>query len=171
MEFDLEIHGRSRQVSVMREGERLVVLVDGRRWVVDSARVDPNTLSLLVQDGDRRRSYEVAVASSRAGGELRVHVGSAAVTVGVDGRRGIRRKDDDVPTQAGPLEVRASMPGRVVTILVKRGDVVRAGQGVVVIEAMKMENELRAARGGTVVEVRALEAASVEAGALLVVIE
>ena len=171
MPFNLEIHGRFRQVSVTRDGERLVVLVDGRRWVVDSARVDPHVLSLLVQDGDRRRSYEVAVAPSRAGGELRVHVGSAAVTVGVDGRRGIGRKDDDGPTQTGPVEVRASMPGRVVRVLVKRGDVVNAGQGLVVIEAMKMENELRAARGGQVVEVRALEAASVEAGALLVVIE
>jgi biotin carboxyl carrier protein len=63
------------------------------------------------------------------------------------------------------------MPGRVVKVLVKIGDRVKAGQGLVVIEAMKMENELRAARDGKVVDVRAREATSVEAGALLVVIE
>ena len=62
------------------------------------------------------------------------------------------------------------MPGKVVRVLVKSGDVVHARQGLVVIEAMKMENELRAARAGTVTEVPAREAMSVEAGTLLVVI-
>ncbi len=62
------------------------------------------------------------------------------------------------------------MPGKIVRVLVKPGDRVRARQAVVVIEAMKMENELRAARDGTVAEVPAIEAMSVDAGTLLVVI-
>jgi len=70
----------------------------------------------------------------------------------------------------GPQRVVAPMPGKVVRVLVKPGDPVRARQGLVVIEAMKMENELRAARDGTVTEVQAREAMSVEAGTLLVVI-
>jgi acetyl/propionyl-CoA carboxylase alpha subunit len=172
MQFDLDIHGRSRRVAVRRGGRpgQFQVTVDGRSWMVDASWVDPRTLSLLIEEGGRRRSCE-AVLPPRRGGDLRVHVGTAAVTVGVNGRRGIGRKGDDGPAQAGPRELRAVMPGRVVKVLVKIGDTVKAGQGLVVLEAMKMENELRAARDGKVVDVRAREATSVEAGALLVVIE
>jgi biotin carboxyl carrier protein len=63
------------------------------------------------------------------------------------------------------------MPGKVVRVLVKPGDVVAARQAVVVVEAMKMENELRANREGTVSEVHAHEGISVDAGALLIVIQ
>jgi biotin carboxyl carrier protein len=63
------------------------------------------------------------------------------------------------------------MPGKIVRVLVKPGDEVTARQGVVVVEAMKMENELRAARDGRVKEVHVTEGALVESGRLLVVIE
>ena len=63
------------------------------------------------------------------------------------------------------------MPGKIVRVGVKTGDTVRARQTVVVVEAMKMENELKAGRDGVVSELRAVEGASVEAGALLVVIQ
>jgi biotin carboxyl carrier protein len=63
------------------------------------------------------------------------------------------------------------MPGKIVRVGVKTGDTVRARQTVVVVEAMKMENELKAGRDGVVGELRAVEGASVEAGALLVVIQ
>jgi biotin carboxyl carrier protein len=63
------------------------------------------------------------------------------------------------------------MPGRIVKLLVHRGDMVAAGQGIVVVEAMKMENELRAARPGQVTAVHVEEGATVEAGAKLVTIE
>jgi biotin carboxyl carrier protein len=62
------------------------------------------------------------------------------------------------------------MPGRIVRVLVQPGEAVRAGQGLIVVEAMKMENELRAPRAGTVAEIRVREGASVEADAVLVVL-
>jgi biotin carboxyl carrier protein len=63
------------------------------------------------------------------------------------------------------------MPGRVLKVLVKVGDLVTARQGLVVVEAMKMENELRAPAAGTVAEIRAVEGALVDANAVLVVLE
>jgi biotin carboxyl carrier protein len=63
------------------------------------------------------------------------------------------------------------MPGKVVKLLVKPGDEVKARQGLVVVEAMKMENELRSPKDGRVAEVLVAEGASVEAGRLLVVVE
>jgi biotin carboxyl carrier protein len=62
------------------------------------------------------------------------------------------------------------MPGKVVRVLVKAGDAVQARQPLIVVEAMKMENELRAARAGTVAELHAREGSSVDAGALLAVL-
>jgi len=75
------------------------------------------------------------------------------------------------PSDAGPQRVTAPMPGKIVKLLVKPGDKVQPRQGVVVVEAMKMENELRARAEGTVTEVRVTEGSSVEAGAILVVLE
>ncbi len=71
----------------------------------------------------------------------------------------------------GPIASTAPMPGKVVKLLVSAGDQVTARQGVVVVEAMKMENELRAGRAGIVREVLVAEGASVEAGTPLLVIE
>ena len=72
---------------------------------------------------------------------------------------------------AGPQKVTAPMPGRIVRLFVQPGDAVTARQGLVVVEAMKMENELRAGRDGTVAEVHVREGLSVDAGALLIVIQ
>jgi biotin carboxyl carrier protein len=70
-----------------------------------------------------------------------------------------------------PVAVRAPIPGRVVRVMVKPGDVVAAGRGVVVLEAMKMENELRAPRDGTVKVVSCAEGSAVETGQTLVTLE
>jgi biotin carboxyl carrier protein len=72
---------------------------------------------------------------------------------------------------AGPLTVRAPMPGRVVKLLVKPGDKVEPGQGLVIVEAMKMENELKAPQAGTVKELSVAEGQNVESGASLLVLE
>jgi biotin carboxyl carrier protein len=119
---------------------------------------------------DRRVSHEVTIAPDAVSGQLIVRVGTTPIRVTLNGRRRWGRKDDGAHGSSGPQRIVAPMPGKVVRVLVARGDVVRARQGLVVIEAMKMENELRASRDGTVTEVQAREAMSVEAGTLLVVI-
>jgi len=72
---------------------------------------------------------------------------------------------------SGPLTLRAPMPGRVVKLLAKVGESLQPGQGVIVIEAMKMENELKAPRAGVLKEVKAVEGTAVEANAALVIID
>jgi biotin carboxyl carrier protein len=167
MQYEIEIGGRTRHVVVSRVGEGFTVNIDGRVWPVDAARIDAHTLSLLI---DRRASHEVTIAPDAASGQLIVRVGTTPITVTLNGRRRWGRKDDGAHGSSGPQRIVAPMPGKVVRVLVAPGDVVRARQGLVVIEAMKMENELRATRDGTVTEVQAREAMSVEAGTLLVVI-
>jgi biotin carboxyl carrier protein len=113
----------------------------------------------------------VVVVADGATGQLTVHVGGTPVVVTVNGRRRWGRKDESGGSSAGPQRVTAPMPGKIVRVLVAAGDSVVARQPLVVVEAMKMENELRAGRAGIIADVHAREGASVEAGALLLVIQ
>jgi biotin carboxyl carrier protein len=167
VQYEVEVNGRVRQVAVHRALGRFAVSIDGRVWQVDAARVDAHTLSLIVEPGT---SYDVSLAPDAATGLLNVRVGSVRVAVTLNGRRR-GRQDEWGPAGSGPLRIVAPMPGKIVRVAVQSGEAVRARQTVVVIEAMKMENELRAGRDGTVGELHAREGASVEAGALLVVIQ
>jgi biotin carboxyl carrier protein len=103
--------------------------------------------------------------------QLAVQVGSTPLLVGLNGRRRQGKRDDSSHTTTGPQRVVAPMPGKIVRVLVHRGQTVATRQPLVVVEAMKMENELRAGRDGTVAEIHAQEGRSVDAGALLVIIQ
>ncbi len=168
MQYEVDVQGRVRQVAVHRNGGAFDVSVDGRTWRVDAARIDAHgrAMSLLVEPG---ASYDIGFAPDPATGLLYVRVGTTQVAVALNGRR--RRHDDAGQAGEGPQRIVAPMPGKIIRVGVKPGDAVRAKQTVVVIEAMKMENELKAGRDGTVAELHAQEGVSVDAGTLLVVIQ
>ena len=168
VQYEVEVGGRRLQVVVTRSGDGFAVSVDGKARQVDAARIDAHTLSLLV---DMVWSNEVSIATDPASGQLSVHVGAIPVGVTLNGRRRWGRKDEGAAAGSGPQRLVAPMPGKVVRVLVKAGDLVAARQPVVVVEAMKMENELRAGREGTVAEIHVREGMSVDAGALLLVIQ
>ena len=117
-------------------------------------------------DGDR--SVEAAVIANAEG--YTVAMGSRYVKLELlDGRSVLRH-----PAQlghSGLAELHAPMPGKVVQILVEEGSTVKANQGIVVIEAMKMQNEVRSPKAGTVQKIPVEEGTTVEAGALLAVVE
>jgi biotin carboxyl carrier protein len=159
----LEIAGKRRRVELpaeMREG-LVACSVDGREVSIDVRLLEPGVMSLLVDgrqyrcvfDGDgvvidgRRYSFEVEDPRS------------------LRGRRGAGAGTE------GPRPVKAPMPGRVVRLLVEEGDEVTEGQGVVVIEAMKMQNELKSPKTGRVVRVGAGVGNTVGSGDVLVVVE
>jgi biotin carboxyl carrier protein len=170
MTFDIEINGRTRTVSVERaDAGRYRVIVEGHAQVVDAVRIGSLGLSLLLDANGASR--EIQISPGSAPGEMLVRLDGRAVAALIDGRR-TRRGSAVGGTQArGEQSVVAPMPGRVVRLLVERGDDVAARQGVVVVEAMKMENELRAPKAGRVKEVAVTAGASVEAGRVLIVIE
>ncbi len=125
--------------------------------------------SLLVGDGPCRRSYEVAFSETK--GALIVYVNGTPVPVERRSSRRAMASGAGADTTTGPVSIAAPMPGRVVKVLVSVGDSVTARQGLIVIEAMKMENELRAPRAGIVKAVNVASGAPIEAGTALVVIE
>ena len=108
-----------------------------------------------------------------AAGDFDVHLDGLTIPVQIRpaGSFGRQKKDGPAAHAAGPQRIIAPMPGKVVRVLVKPGDDVKARQGLVVVEAMKMENELRAARDGRVRDVAVAEGQSVDAGAVLLVVE
>jgi biotin carboxyl carrier protein len=181
VQYEIEVNGRIRLVTVERAGGRFAVSVDGRTRDVDARRLDGRTVSLIVGPG---ATYDVGivpdVATGATGangatgtGMLRVRVGVVECAVALNARRRRGRQDGSdggLRGAPGPQRLVAPMPGKIVRVAVTPGEAVRARQTVVVIEAMKMENELRAARDGIVGELHAREGALVEAGELLAVV-
>lgn len=156
-------------VIVTREdGDRWTVLVDDREHTVDARMVRPGTWSLLI-DG---RSHVVDLDERKQGTVALANTVEAPVRID-DARR--KRLADAVAARGGPAAsgelVTAPIAGKVVTILVAAGDQVEAGQGVAVLEAMKMENEIKADRGGTVADIHVEPGQSVEATDRLVTLE
>ena len=100
---------------------------------------------------------------------LRVEIGNRAFTANIIDRK--HRRASSEHGDEGRKQLVAPMPGKVVRVLVKPGDEVKAGQGVVVVEAMKMQNEIKSSKTGRVVEVRVSEGATVNANQVLAVIE
>jgi biotin carboxyl carrier protein len=171
MTFDIAINGRHRIVSVERAAAGLYrVVVDGRKHDVDAARVGSFGLSLLLE-GNSGVSREVQVSPAGGHGEMLVRIDGRIAAATVNGHRTGRAAADGGTLARGKQAVVAPMPGRVVRVLVAAGDAVTARQAVVVVEAMKMENELRSPRAGRVKEVAVAAGASVEAGRVLMVID
>jgi biotin carboxyl carrier protein len=177
MIFDVAIGDRVRTVGIVRKGGLLHVDVDGRTHVVDARRVSDSVVSMLVQlDGAAAlaRSVDAACAAPGGNGDVDVHIDGRAVALQIRpaGAFGRQKKEGQAGAAgAGPQRVIAPMPGKVVRVLVKPGDAVTARQGLVVVEAMKMENELRAARDGRVRDVAVKEGQSVDAGTVLLTVE
>ena len=167
-ELSAVLGGREVAVTVERgQGGQWRVAVDGGpERAVDAVEIRPGTWSILL-DG---RSLLVDV-DRRAGRTALLVAGEEVAFELADARK--RRLAQAVagrPTASGE-SIRAPIAGRVVKLLVEIGQTVTSGQGVAVLEAMKMENEIRADRGGTVAAVAAQPGQSVETGALLVTLK
>jgi biotin carboxyl carrier protein len=170
----------SRRLAVKIDGkdkETLVEIDDGGVISVDGQPVDVALRQAEPGVWILRRGDEQTVAQvDGRGGKLAVEIrrpGRDAVVVGAD-VSDARRASIATPARAAaggaPITVRSPIPGRLIKLLVKAGDAVAAGQTMVVLEAMKMENELGAPRAGRIAEVRCAEGTAVEAGQDLVVV-
>jgi biotin carboxyl carrier protein len=158
VEHELEVEELDANRRLIRLGEQ--------QFEVDLRRVGPASFSAIVNgrsfDFEVHRDAEQVLVVSRDG-TTRVNL--------IDRARRAAAKAGAERQLSGPAQVKAAMPGRVVNVLVKVGDQVEAGQGVLIVEAMKMENELKAPKAGKVIEVKVAAGQTVERGDLLLVIE
>ena len=165
MIYEATLEGRTVRAEVRAGGEdgRYTVWLDGRPVEMDVRDAGPHAMSVIAAG----RAHEVVI--ERREGGYRVALRGEVLEVSlVEAARG-----PGAPRRAagGPARVQAPMPGKLVRILVRAGEDVGAGQGLVVMEAMKMENEIRAPRAGRVKEAPVQEGQAVETGALLVLLE
>ncbi|MEO6804540.1 MAG: biotin/lipoyl-containing protein [Edaphobacter sp.] len=160
----LEVGGKKLRVELpsgLMSAGAMECAVDGRALSVDARMLEPGVMSLLVEGRQYRCVLDgdgVVIGGRRYGFEV-------DDPRSLQGRRGAGAGTD------GPRAVKAPMPGRVVRVLVAAGDAVEEGQGVVVIEAMKMQNELKSPKAGLVVRVGAAVGDTVSSGDVLVVVE
>jgi biotin carboxyl carrier protein len=158
MRLEAEAGGRRERVAVRGADGRYEVTLGDRHLVVDARRRNERAFSLLIEG----RSHDVLVEPVASG--YRVHLGGRTVDVTLHESSAVATRGAGT---AGPLHLVAPMPGKVVRVLVAPGAAVEAGAGLVVVEAMKMENELKAARAGRVRAVHVAEGQAVDAGAPL----
>ena len=160
MKFWITHDDRDAEVEFRAEGGTLWLEIEGKRLEADFHRLPDGEVYSLLVDG---RSYEVRISPSGERLEVTLH----GATIPVEVRHPLEKlllSTQRAAGAGGDEVVAAPMPGLVVAIQVKPGDAVEPGQGVVVVEAMKMQNELVSRRGGVVGEVLVAERATVSAG-------
>jgi biotin carboxyl carrier protein len=168
MRYDATVGGRDEATSIEIEpsGPGYKVTVKGESHQVDATTFDPDGISLLV-DG---RSYAATIQRKKDHLSVLVHNRVFEVSI-IDERRGKLSRVATRFSSHGKQVIASPMPGKVVRVLVSLGDSVLEGQGLVVVEAMKMENELKSPKAGKVIELNAREGSAVDQNATLVVVE
>jgi acetyl/propionyl-CoA carboxylase alpha subunit len=164
MTYDITIDGKSYRIDLDRVEGGWSCRVDGREVEVDAVLARPDVLSLRIGN----EAYEVKC--ERAGGEMHLWVGSARFAAEVRDPRSLRGRVREVDDQ-GPKKLTAPMPGKIVRLLVSPGDAVEAGAGVLVVEAMKMQNEIKSPKKGTIQKILVSKGAAVNAGDVLAIVE
>jgi biotin carboxyl carrier protein len=169
MKYEVQLSSSSeektRVVGLERDGVAWCVTLDGRAVAVDVVEIARNTLSILLNG----QSFEIIVTPS-PNGKLKLQTGSREfIAEVIDPRAWSGRRHGSVEAE-GRQQIVAPMPGKVVRLLVKEGDRVEAGRGLLVVEAMKMQNEIRSPKSGVVERVLAKEGQPVNAGDVLCVV-
>jgi biotin carboxyl carrier protein len=163
--YDVTLGGKTYRVELVRAGSSWSCKLDGREFPVDVVSPQPGLLSLLI-DG---RSYQVTQEVGAV--ENNIVVGHERFSAAVRDPRSLRARRNADSGGRGARKIIAPMPGKVVRILAPPGTDVEAGQAVLVIEAMKMQNELKAPKKGKVSKLSVSEGAAVETGQTLAEVE
>src|SRR2546423_55111 len=166
MKLTAEIAGTEHALELQRDGARVVATVDGRRYELEAREVEAGVWVLELGGP----GYESRV-SGDVGAEAReVIVGQQAFQIALVDAKRLRHTASAGAHAGGRAALQAAMPGKVVRVLVEQGAQVAAGDALVVVEAMKMQNELKSPKTGTVVELHAAAGATVNAGDVLAVV-
>jgi biotin carboxyl carrier protein len=165
--IQIEIDGRLRHLDLSRSttSDQWLGTLDGDPIEIDAHLAQPGVLSLIVQG----QSFRCVLDEGPV--ETAIQTGGQRFLFAVEDPRSLTARRRKGGASGGQQVIKAPMPGRIIRLLVQPGDEVAAHQGLVVIEAMKMQNELKATRAGKVAEIKTEAGATVTAGEVLLVIE
>jgi len=166
MKYEILIDGHPHQVHLERVAQGYECTVDGEAFALDVAMTARDVLSIIHQG----RQYEAKREYSLMG-ETHIIIGSERFTAEVRDPRSLRSRRAAAGAETGPAKIVAPMPGKIVRVIAAEGDEVEAGQPIVVVEAMKMQNEIKANKKGKVTKIAVKEGSAVNAGDLLAIVE
>ncbi len=164
MTYDVALDGKNYRLELNQVEGRWSCRLDGREIEVDAVLARPNVLSLRIGN----KAYEVKC--ERVASDVHIWVGSRRFAPEVRDPRSLRSRGRSVD-EHGPRKLTAPMPGKVVRILLTQGSEVEAGAGVLVVEAMKMQNEVKSPKKGTIQKITVAEGSAVNAGDVLAIVE
>jgi biotin carboxyl carrier protein len=162
MKLEIQIGKKSRIVELERDGQRWRAKLDGLPVEADVVEIAPHVLSVLLHG----ESHEVRVAA-QPDGTLKLQTGLQEFSAEIADPRAWSGRRHGALEAEGRQQIAAPMPGKVVRLLVSAGDKVEAGQGLLVVEAMKMQNEIRSPKSGTVERLFVKDGQPVNAGDIL----
>jgi biotin carboxyl carrier protein len=165
MVYNVTIDEAEHRLELDLAAGRWRCVLDGREVGMDAVSAGPDVLSLVI-DG---KAYEIR--RERVESDLRIWVGGQNYAAEVRDPRSLRGRKQRADHAKGKRQLVAPMPGKVVRFLVGENAAVEAGQGVVVVEAMKMQNEIRSPKKGIVLKLAVAEGAAVNAGDVLAIVE
>jgi biotin carboxyl carrier protein len=164
MIYEVSINDTSYRLELELVEGRWSCRLDGRAIEVDAVLARPDVLSLRIGN----KAHEVKC--ERVAGDLHLWVGSARFAAVVRDPRSLRGRSRTADDH-GPRKLTAPMPGKIVRVLVSEGAAVEAGAGVLVVEAMKMQNEIKSPKKGTIQKILVGTGAAVNAGDVLAIVE
>jgi biotin carboxyl carrier protein len=166
MTYEVTIDGKMHQVELARSpGAKPLCRLDGRELIVDAVEAGRDVLSIVI-DG---RAWEVK--RERVGADMHLMIAGERYAAEVRDPRSFRSRKGAGAGLEGPKKLVSPMPGKIVRVLVAAGAEVEAGQGVIVVEAMKMQNEVKSPKKGKVSKLLAAEGATVNAGDALAIVD
>ncbi len=157
--------GKPHRLELEKVDDQWECRFDGRPIHIDALIPRRDVLSLLI-DG---RSYEVKREQTAT--DLHMWVGSTRFVVQLRDPRSLRSRQKTSGDEKGPRKILAPMPGRIVRLMVKENSEVEAGQGIIVVEAMKMQNEIKSPKKGIVKKILSIAGAAVNPGDVLAIVE
>jgi len=165
MLYEVTIDGQDHQLQLDLVDGGWRCRLDGLLVTVDAALNRPNVLSVLMNG----KSYDLKRELTATG--MNIWVGSVPYEAQIRDPRALRGRKNGAGDDLSPRKLVAPMPGKVVRILVRERAEVEAGQGVVIVEAMKMQNEIKSPKKGILRKLLAEEGSNVNAGDVLAIVE
>ncbi|MBA3631289.1 MAG: biotin/lipoyl-binding protein [Acidobacteria bacterium] len=162
MKLLAELDNEKHEVEIKRDGANIIAEVDGRKYELEASEPEPNVY-LFKYDN---KIYQIYVSPNGI-----ANVGNRQFEVKIIDPKRLRGTSGASKDAGGAAEIKTAMPGKLVRVLVEEGAEIKAGDGVLVVEAMKMQNEMKSPKDGIVKEIRFEEGATVNAGDVLAIIE
>ena len=168
MKLIAETNKQKHEIEIKRVDEKVFADIDGRQYELEASAPEPNVY-LFKHDG---KVYQIFVSPKQNTNEpFSVNVGNHNFDVKIIDPKRLHGTSSASEQSDGAAEIKTAMPGKLVRVLVEPGAEIRQGDGVLVVEAMKMQNEMKSPKDGIVKEIRFAEGATVNAGDVLAVIE